>query len=110
MRPYPFRSRLHGGAVSLPRVVFPLRVTLQLVAEEIDLAQIAGGVAARLVIEVRRGGVAALAARRAGAGADAPADFDAGHETAAGRAAARPYARRSGASQNGTRSPPGRVK
>src|SRR5580700_12321745 len=50
--------------VSLARVVSALGVALQLLRVEIHLAQCARGVAYRLVIEVRRGGVPAPAARR----------------------------------------------
>ena len=51
-------------------MIAPLDVPLELVGPEVDGPQIAGGVALGLVVEVRRVGIAALAAGGDGAGAD----------------------------------------
>ena len=64
-------------------MVFPLDVALQLGGIEIHFAQIAGAVALGLIVEVRRAGIAALAAGRHGPGADAVAELDHGDEAVA---------------------------
>src|SRR3546814_796287 len=51
-------------------------VALQLLWPEVHRAQVAGAVALGLVVEVRRGGIAALAACGDGAGADLVAELD----------------------------------
>src|SRR3954454_2657555 len=71
---------------SLPRVVLPFGVALELLAVEIDLAEVAGGVAGCLVVEVPGGRVAAFAAGGDGAGVHAGAEFDDGYEAVAARA------------------------
>ena len=62
--------------VLLPRPVPPLDMAGELVGVEIDRAQIAGGVALRLIGEMRRARVAAFAARGDRDRADARAEFD----------------------------------
>ena len=58
---------LQAAIASAPGVVFAFGVALELRGVEVHLAQVAGGVAGRLVVEVLRLGVAALAAGRDGA-------------------------------------------
>src|SRR5512138_3449462 len=65
-----------GRDRSLSRVVLPLDMAFQLVRVEIDVAQRTGRVPARLVPEMRRRGVAALAAGADGFGAHARAELD----------------------------------
>src|SRR5262245_27881913 len=71
---------------SAPGVIFALDVALQLLAVEIHLAQIAGRVARGLIAEVRRLGIAALAAGRDRPRAHPVAELDDGHEAVAARA------------------------
>src|SRR5690349_2963184 len=67
-------------------MVGALGVPLQLLRVEIHLAQVAGGVALRLIVEVLRLRIAALAAGRHGARADAVlAELDDGDEAVAAR-------------------------
>jgi hypothetical protein len=73
------------AAVSASRMVFPLGVSLKLLAVEVDLAQFAGAVALGLIVEVRGRGMAALAAGRHGPGAHVFAEFNQGDETVAAR-------------------------
>src|SRR3954467_10603319 len=65
------------------RVVLTLRVPLQLIAVEIDLAQIARGIALRLVVEMLRRGIAVLTSGGDCAGAHAIAEFNRGDERVA---------------------------
>src|SRR5262245_40958911 len=65
-------------------MVFPLDVPFQLVAIEIDVAQIAGAVAHCLIVEMRRPRIAALSARGDGLRAHAIAELDDGDEAVAG--------------------------
>src|ERR1035441_7291434 len=64
-------------------MVFPLRVPLELLAVEVDLAQFTCAVALGLIVEVRGSGMAALAAGRHGSSAHAFAELDHGDETVA---------------------------
>src|ERR1019366_6626725 len=64
-------------------MVFPLRVSLELLTVEVDLAQLAGAVALGLIVEVRGSRMAALAAGRHGPGAHAFAKLDHGDEAVA---------------------------
>src|ERR1035438_6069919 len=64
-------------------MVFPLRVSLELLAVEVDLAQFTCAIAFRLIVEVRGTRMAALAADRHGPGAHALAELDHGDETVA---------------------------
>src|SRR4051812_43120458 len=67
-------SRRPRGAL-LARVVGALRVALQLVRIEVHVAQVAGRVAFRLIVEVLRRRVAALAAGADGARLHAVAEL-----------------------------------
>src|ERR1017187_6691859 len=67
-------------------MVFPLRVSLELLAIEVDLAQFTCAVTFGLIVEVRGRRIAALAAGRHGHGADALAELDHGDEAVAARA------------------------
>ena len=85
------RDGRHGPSCEhrhlLPGIVGPLGVPLELLRVEVDLAQVAGGVALGLIVEVLRGDVAAQAAGGDGAGAHAVlAELDGGHEAVAARA------------------------
>ena len=60
----------------VPRMILALGVPFELRAVEVDLAQVAGRVALGLVVEVRRRGIAALAAGRDGPGAHLVAELD----------------------------------
>src|ERR1022692_450813 len=64
-------------------MVFPLRVSLELLAVEVDLAQLADAIAFGLIIEVRGRWMAALAADRHGPGAHAFAELHHGDEAVA---------------------------
>src|ERR1019366_1193415 len=64
-------------------MVFPLRMSLELIAVEVDLAQLSGAVALGLIVEVRGSRMAALAAGRHGPGAHAFAELDHGDEAVA---------------------------
>src|SRR4051812_7881127 len=75
-------SNFHASKLP-PRMVLALGVSLQLLLVEVDLAQIAGAVAARLIVEVRRRGIAALPACRHGSRAYAIAELDDGDEAVA---------------------------
>src|SRR5579883_2685766 len=76
-------SDFAAGHALRSRMVFALGVPLQLLAVEVDLAQVAGGVALGLVVEVLRLGMAAFAAAGDGAGAHARAEFDYRNEAVA---------------------------
>src|SRR5258706_9614229 len=93
------------GVDSLPRVVLPFGVALELFAVEVDLAEVAGRVAGRLVVEVRGGGVAAFATGGHGAGVYAGSEFDDGDEAVAARAVPLPGARIGLGTEGGERSP-----
>src|ERR1019366_7308973 len=86
-------------------MVFPLGVTPELRAVEIDLAQFARAVRFGLIVEVRGCRIAALSAPRHGHGAHAVAELPHGDEAVA--AGALPFLRaRAGASrERGQRSP-----
>src|ERR1035438_5482207 len=64
-------------------MVLTLGVSLELLAVEVDLAQFAGAIAFRLIVEVRRRRMAALAAGRHRPGTHAFAEFDHGDEAVA---------------------------
>ena len=64
-------------------MVLALDVPLELRRIEVHVAQISGTVARRLIAEMRRGGVSALAARRHRLGLHAIAEFDDGDEAVA---------------------------
>src|SRR6187549_1739106 len=66
-------------------MVAPLRVRFDLRAVEVDVSEITGAVSRRLVVEMWRRGVAALAARGYGLGADAVAELDDGDEAVPAR-------------------------
>jgi hypothetical protein len=59
-------------------MVFPLRMSLELLAIEVDLSQFAGAVTFGLIVEVRGSRMAALAASRHGPSAHAPPELDHG--------------------------------
>ena len=75
-----------GLTLLLPRPVRPLRVLLDVRAVEVDLAQVAGGVALGLVVEVRRRRIAALAAGAHRPRPHAVAELHHRHEAVAARA------------------------
>src|SRR5438445_3115615 len=66
-------------------MILPLDVAFELLAIEVHVSQIAGAVSRRLVVEMRRRGVAALAAGRDRSGLHAIAELDDRHEAVAGR-------------------------
>src|SRR5690349_1787312 len=70
----------------LPRLVFALGVTLQILSVEVHVAEVAGGVALRLIVEVLRSRNAVEAAGRHRLGLDAIAEFNGGDEAVAARA------------------------
>src|SRR5678816_4246655 len=86
-------------------MVFALGVSLQLRGIEVDLAQVAGGVARRLIVEVLRRGVAALAAGRHGSRPDLVAEFDDGDEAVAADAVHLLHPGRRARAERGERSP-----
>src|ERR1035441_9996113 len=86
-------------------MVFPLRVSLELLAVEVDLAQLAGAIAFGLIIEVRGRRMAALAADRHGPGAHAFAELHHGDETVAAGAIPLFGARVGARGERGQRSP-----
>src|SRR6185503_20950632 len=71
---------------SLPRLVFALGVTLELIAIEVDVAQIAGRIALRLIVEVLRPGHAVQAAGGHRLRLHLIAELDDGDEAVAARA------------------------
>src|SRR5258707_3406506 len=75
------RSRSCFG--SSTGVVPPFDMSLELVAIEVDVAQVAGGIALRLVVEVRRRWIPALTAGGDGSCAHTLPEFDDGHEAVA---------------------------
>src|SRR5439155_23973917 len=89
-------------------MVFALGVTLQLVAIEIHVAQVAGGIPRRLVAEVRRRRAAALAAGADCFCADAIAELDDGDEAVAAGAVHLLRARIRARAERRERSPPRR--
>src|ERR1019366_4183297 len=66
---------------SLPRVVLPLSVSLELRAVEVNLPQVARGVPPGFIVEVRGHGLAALSASRHCLGPHGRAELDHRHET-----------------------------
>src|ERR1035437_9542700 len=86
-------------------MVFPLRVSLERLAVEVDLAQLAGAVALGLIVEMRGRRMAALAAGRHGPGAHALAEFDHGDEAVAVGAIPLPGARVGARGEGCQRSP-----
>src|ERR1035441_7682400 len=86
-------------------MVFPLRMSLELLAVEVDLAQLAGAIAFRLIVEVRGRRMAALAAGRHGPSAHALAELDHGNETVAAGAIPLPGALVGARGERGQRSP-----
>src|SRR4051794_1402912 len=86
-------------------MVRPLGVPLQLLAVEVHLAQVAGGVALRLVVEVLRRRIAALAAGRDRARAHPLAELDGGDEAIAADPIHLLRPRRRARAERGERSP-----
>src|ERR1035437_5709201 len=86
-------------------MVFPLRVSLERLAVEVDLAQFAGAVTFGLIVEVRGSRMAALAAGRHGPGAHAFAELDHGDEAVAAGAIPLFGARVGARRERGERSP-----
>src|ERR1039457_6857049 len=90
---------------SVSRMVLPPRVSLELLAVEVDLAQLAAAVAFGLIVEVRGTRMAALAAGRHGPGAHAFAELDHGDEAVAAGAVPLLGARIGARGKRGQRSP-----
>src|ERR1035437_8404739 len=65
---------------SASRMILPLRVSLELIAVEVDLAQFSRAVPLGLIVEVRGRRIAALSACRHGPGPHAVAELDHGAE------------------------------
>src|ERR1035437_8984732 len=86
-------------------MVFPLRMSLELLAVEVDLAQLAGAIAFGLIVEVRGRRMAALAAGRHGPGAHAFAELHHGDEAVAAGAVPLLGPRVGARSERGQRSP-----
>src|SRR5437660_10280503 len=66
-------------------MILPLDVAFDLLAIEVHVSQVAGAVPRRLIVEMRRRGVAALAAGRDRFGLHAIAELDDRHEAVAAR-------------------------
>src|SRR5215831_1666545 len=89
-------------------MVLPLDVALELRPVEVHVAQVARRVATRLIVEVRRPRIAALASRRHRLRAHAIAELDDGDEAVAGRAVHPLRAARRARTERGERAPPRR--
>src|SRR5579872_1310162 len=71
---------------ALSRMVLALRVSLELIAVEVNLAQVTGAIALGLIVKVLRRGVAALATRRHSPGFDLVTKLDYCDKAVAARA------------------------
>src|SRR3954453_13140977 len=78
------RAVVNESNESLSWVVLPLAVPLQLIGIEVDVPQASGAVTLRLILEVLRLRVAALAAGRHRPGLPLVAELDHGDEAVAG--------------------------
>src|SRR5262245_42093646 len=80
------RNRATANIASLPGMVSALRMSHELLRIVVDLAQLAGRVAQRLIVEVRRRGIPALAGRGDRSRTHTPAELDGGDEAVSARA------------------------